>query len=183
MDGVLYNFVSSAVKALNHDYKRSITPMEINHWDIAKIYGITTKQFWESIDARGKYFWQLLSRYPWFDRLIDAVAMHSETNFYLCSSPSLNPDSYIGKRLAVTRDFGKYFDRLILTNHKEMLAKSDVVLIDDSEKNVSKFIAAGGKAILFPQYWNANVEILTEALNPIEYVEQELIKIKSSIIP
>lgn len=30
------------------------------------------------------------------------------------------------------------------------------ILIDDRDKNVDHFIAAGGNAILFPQVWNSN---------------------------
>tara|TARA_B100000700_G_C14367978_1_gene544625 strand:+ start:90 stop:317 length:228 start_codon:yes stop_codon:yes gene_type:complete len=44
----------------------------------------------------------------------------------------------------------------MLGSHKHLLAKPDVVLIDDSDEKCRKFIEAGGHAILLPQPWNAN---------------------------
>lgn len=43
---------------------------------------------------------------------------------------------------------------------KELNAKSGAILIDDSDKNVENYRAAGGCAILFPQPWNKNSQYI-----------------------
>jgi hypothetical protein len=37
---------------------------------------------------------------------------------------------------------------------KHLMAKPDVLLIDDLQKNVDKFIDAGGQAVCVPSNWN-----------------------------
>ena len=67
----------------------------------------------------------------------------------------LNPGSWPGKVEWVHRYFRTFEKRLIITQApKSLLAKPDTLLIDDRDKNIEEFIAAGGQAILVPRPWN-----------------------------
>ena len=60
----------------------------------------------------------------------------------------------------------------MIGTQKYLLAKPDVVLIDDQHKNIDLFREHGGQAILFPQPWNENYAITDR----IGYVKSELEK-------
>jgi len=66
---------------------------------------------------------------------------------------------------------GKGCDRLTLTNHKTLLARSDAVLIDDQQATVCKFIAAGGLGVVFPSRHN---DLYAMADDPVPYVVAQL---------
>ena len=64
------------------------------------------------------------------------------------------------------------FRRYALTPQKHLLAGPNRILIDDNDRNIEAFRAAGGIGILFPQPWNANHESQT---NKTAYVQECLI--------
>lgn len=68
---------------------------------------------------------------------------------------------------------------MILCKEKFFLAAPDRLLIDDNDGNVDKWRSAGGKAILFPQIWNANHEWRH---SPMIYVGMELAKMQVNVI-
>ena len=64
-----------------------------------------------------------------------------------------------------------YFGHYMVTPRKEFAASPETLLIDDDLKKVSDFRLAGGKAILFPRYWNPNYKYENKAF---EYTENLL---------
>jgi hypothetical protein len=54
------------------------------------------------------------------------------------------------------RHLGRSFRDFLIGPSKHLLAKPDVALIDDRHGNVRSFREHGGRAVLFPQPWNAN---------------------------
>jgi beta-phosphoglucomutase-like phosphatase (HAD superfamily) len=56
MDGVLCDFVSGALKALNKKYLRNVIIEEyakfFSKWQTYEYYDITEKKFWESIETK-----------------------------------------------------------------------------------------------------------------------------------
>jgi hypothetical protein len=64
----------------------------------------------------------------------------------------------------------------MLGPNKTLLANPRVLLIDDADSNYTKFRAAGGEAVLFPQLWNANAGHTESKLT---YLRQELDQLTS----
>jgi hypothetical protein len=61
---------------------------------------------------------------------------------------------------------------VIPTRHKRLLARTDRLLIDDSDANCTQFREKGGWAVLVPRVWNSLHEEATEDAS--EYVEKAL---------
>ena len=70
-----------------------------------------------------------------------------------------NAGSYEGKQLWIEKNIAAMEKRTIITNAaKSTFAAPDALLIDDRDKNVDEFRAAGGHAILIPRPWNSSYE-------------------------
>lgn len=163
LDGVIAQFVNQSKKVHNRTD-------EATCWDYYKAWGITTTEFWKKIDA-DEFFWENIEKYSWTDELVDLVKS-VDPKYTVLTSPHNHPNSYKGKctwiKEVLKIDPPK---RAILTAIKEDCAKPNRVLIDDSNDNCEKFIAAGGQAILFPQLWNNNDHLVS---NRVGYVRAAL---------
>ncbi len=93
-------------------------------------------------------FWAELETLPHVPELIATCKDLADEVVIVSHSSSGN--CYAGSK-AIADKLGLDF---ISTEHKHYLARDGVLLIDDYEKNVNAFIAAGGSAITFPQKWN-----------------------------
>ncbi len=93
-------------------------------------------------------FWSELEILPHVPELI-AICKDLADEVVIVSHSS-SGHCYTGSK-AIAQKLGLDF---ISTEHKHYLARDGVLLIDDYEKNVDAFIAAGGLAITFPQKWN-----------------------------
>jgi len=186
MDGVLVDFIGKTLVAYR-DHRSGLVPdgasedpfdsiefinsWPAGEWDVAKILGMDDNDFWEMIHTwNDGNFWRGLNTYTWSRELVDAATKIGTVR--LLTSPSNHPTSYSGKK--ITRD--TYFPEvpMFLCKEKYLLAASDRLLIDDNDRNVEKFREAGGKAILFPQIWNANYEWKD---SPMVYVGMQLEKL------
>ena len=150
-DGVLANFVGRAIEAAH----LPITHEEVSRWNFFDEF-MTVQEFWECVDADPD-FWTDLDPYPWARELVDAIRS-LRFDIVITTSPSRNPSSASGK-LFWLRKHGFLADHSVdymIGHHKHLLAGSDTILIDDSDANVRRFRESGGRAILFPQRWNAN---------------------------
>ncbi len=63
--------------------------------------------------------------------------------------------------------FGPEFKSFLLGSQKYFCAAPGHVLIDDSDKNCKAFEKWGGKAILFPQYWNSRHKLWPNAVDVV----------------
>lgn len=170
MDGVLVDFVGGALKLFNKP-KSILKPAE---YHLEKLFGITTDEFWERIDAEGESFWTNLEVYPHTSKLISMVEEYAD-EWHICTAPAFHPNSFSGKVKTLHKLFGRKFRNFVITPHKQLLANNKSVLIDDSDHKCKKFIAAGGDAILFPQMWN---KAYFKRDTPLSSVEEALIDYK-----
>lgn len=155
MDGVLVDFMGGALR--RHNRLDVLANYPKGEWAIEKQLGLTAVEFWEPL--RGHSFWAELQPYPWFDLLMGIVRAKFGTDFWIATSPSLDPYSASGKiewlqRYMPREPGGKTFTRHFIGADKYHLARRGAVLIDDNEQNCAAFESFGGIALLFPAPWN-----------------------------
>lgn len=149
VDGVLANFNKRAFEALGLPYSYDHPALREWHWyeyfdlNFDELDSVCTADFWAGIQ--------------WMPDGRDILAL-VESKFddiYLLTSPMPNPGSGTGKILWIERHLPKYKKRLIITQvDKSIFAGPDTILIDDRDRNIEKFILAGGNGILVPRTWN-----------------------------
>ena len=157
VDGVVADFYSAALRAHGADPKK----MRPGEWDIPGQLGLTETAFWSKIDNHG--FWLTLEGYPGhleFVRDLHQYADWRSIKLVFCTTPSLNPECCRAKvewlRTQYRDIFGPALTNYILVGHdKSVLARPDSFLIDDRDKTIEDFKAAGGRALLFPRPWNS----------------------------
>ena len=167
MDGVLVDFLSGAIECLNRDYNRNITieqyAAEFSQWGTYDYYGISVKEFWDSIDSTPD-FWYNLKPMPWCGQLYDELNKGGEIT--VITSPSLDPSCAMQKLQWLDRYLNIKSDAVFIGSRKYLMAGNGI-LIDDYNKNVEKFKEAGGEAILVPSNWNTNNLTFEIILNAI----------------
>lgn len=163
MDGVVCSFVDHALKTHGRE------DVIIKDWNIEKQLGMTKEQFQEPINEGGAWWWRSMPELTWCKKVVQLASTASD-EFYFCSSPAHYFGASDGKALWLRDRLGTWFDLMIFTKHKHVLAKPGTVLIDDSERNCNRFIACGGDAVLFPAAWNS----LGVMKQPEVYLEEEL---------
>lgn len=154
MDGVLVDFAGGVASLFGID--KGV--VEANGNEAYKAAGVTRKEFWDRIDLGGEGWWRSLKPYPWAKRLVAACERLGDV--YVATSPPTGaisaasgkaswlrrhlPDVYFGRRFFIGTD-------------KWLLAGSgsDRMLVDDDARKHAAFAEAGGRAVLFPQPWNA----------------------------
>lgn len=150
MDGVLCNFVKKASETLGHDYDHIIRHWPPGEYSITNVIGITEDFLWKSIASYGSKWWEEIEEFPWSRWLWQECQNIGET--FILTQPTNNPSSLSGKLTWMKNFTGdQRFRRYMIGPQKQLCANSDNFLIDDSEKNVSKF---GKNAILFPMIHN-----------------------------
>ena len=156
MDGVLVDFVSGALSALNRDFNKDITieryVKEFGLWEMYDYYGISIKQFWDSIHNTPD-FWYNLQPLPWYKELYKLL---SELGLVtIVTTPSIDP-SCAEQKLRWLRDYMDIDSTQVLMGTRKSLLVGNGILIDDYYGNVEKFKGFGGEAILIPSTWNTN---------------------------
>lgn len=153
LDGVLADFIRGVLELHKLPIEETISKLKGNY-NIAEALGIPTIEFWGTID-NSRDFWATLPKTHDADLILDTILHYYPIKqVYLLTAPSYHPNCYYGKVKWVNKHYPKLARRLILTGHKHLIAAPSRLLIDDSDANCSKFIKAGGKAILYPRYWN-----------------------------
>lgn len=173
MDGVLADFVKAALAL--HDRSEALETWPLGEFNMAKVLGISTRQFWDKIDSAGTGYWSDLERYSWCEELVSNVVEHAP--MAILSSPSLSPDCAAGKLEWLQNFFGRGFRDFLIGPQKHLCARPDAVLIDDSDRNVDRFREHGGHAVLFPQPWNSNHAIDDR----IGFVKEQLLEIRDTV--
>jgi len=122
-------------------------------WDAEKLMGISASQFWKPLDTED--FWVKLEKTPDADQIVEvAVKLVGEDNVAILTAPSDSPYCIPGKREWVKRNYPFLSKRMIFGSCKEFCASPNRLLIDDRDRNVESFAAAGGLAALVPRPWN-----------------------------
>lgn len=184
VDEVLADFTNAACKihgiqrAALEDY-RLPGVWEINETvcKLANSSSLTKEDFWPPIDRAGDEFWAKLELLPWADELLELVTAYTD-DWHLVTSPSLNSSSYNGKVRWIQKHFGSHFDRFSIHPHKHLYANQNTVLIDDRQETVEKFIAHGGRGLVFPSTGNS---LHSLSADPVAHVRRCLQEIVSCI--
>ena len=174
MDEVLADFVGGALAVHGWTRKQLEAVWPAGRWSIVEPMGLTEREFWLPINATGSAFWSNLAQTPWFHGLVEDVSLIAP-EWYVVTTPSLDPRSCVGKTHWLRRNLGTLFDRFTFTAHKHLLARPDAVLIDDRQETVERFVAHGGQGILFPSRHNS---LWCRAADPVGYVTQQLKQMK-----
>lgn len=153
MDGVCCDFVGAACALFN----KSPRPWSHRELWVHGHIGITYAALWEQINSRGPTFWIHLEAYEFFDDLYRTARRCAQEVIFL-TDPSGEPACAAGKIQWLRNNAGPDA-KFIITKEKHLLAAPGRLLIDDGDANVARFEAAGGRAILWPQPWNARARM------------------------
>jgi hypothetical protein len=118
-----------------------------------ELTGMSTQQadangveaFWEPLTQAGAKFWITLQWMPDGKQLWDYIKKY---NPILLSAPSREESSKLGKRVWVKRELPDVKLILKYASQKQEYASPTSILIDDRQKNIDQWEAAGGIGIL-----------------------------------
>jgi hypothetical protein len=118
-----------------------------------ELTGMTSQQadakgvetFWDPISKAGAKFWITLDWMPDGKQLWDYIRKY---NPILLSAPSREESSKLGKRVWVKRELPGVKLILKYASQKQEYASPTSILIDDRQKNIDQWEAAGGIGIL-----------------------------------
>lgn len=136
---------------------------------INEAIGVSRGQMWARIDRAGRRFWEDLSPTPFADELDQLAQTYG--SLFVASSPSLSPSSAAGKVRWVQKRYGRNFRDYAVIPRKDLLAGPDRILLDDTDRHVTAFREAGGKAVLVPTRGNGQLQ---EGVDPIAAVREAL---------
>lgn len=170
MDGVVADFQRAVYQAFAEPYDYTCLPRDYDFWST-----------WECPPTRSwvnsvcdDSFW---ANMPWTHdghSILKAVLnKFSFDQIYLLTVPMPNVESATGKMRWIAKNIPELYDRtLIGPVPKELLAAPDRLLIDDHDKFVGAFRAAGGNVIQVPRPWNClhrwddcSLEVVQQLLN------------------
>lgn len=171
MDGVLANFVKAVVALFEVNYDEMMQGWKLGypgHYSVVprlgsqlqredkRVSGWNDDMMWDFINTEGGVeYWAGIEEYPWARDLRAFCLDLAPDEVYVVSAPARGPNSPAGKAIWLRQQLGLGPNKWMLGSRKDLLAKSDRILIDDSDDNVEAFRKAGGKAVLFPQVWNS----------------------------
>ena len=171
MDGVLANFRKGIHKVFMKSYDYPTLSSKWKFWDdwpdvsFAMVNTACTTEFWTDLE------WMHDGR----DILHTIGYTLGVEKIYLLTTPMPNLESASGKMIWVNDNLPAYLKYTIITQvPKHLLARPNILLIDDRNENVDGFRKAGGKALLVPRPWNRahlqadrTVEVVKEFLERI----------------
>jgi len=155
VDGVLADSITKTV--LTHmDGDRAATAYTMSAWPAGvypmhEVLEITADELWRPIDT-AESWWLTVEPYPWTYPLVAALR-DLATKLTIASVPRAGSERHKREWMRIRAAQADHY--VLCTPNKACLAGPDCVLIDDSDREVESFIAAGGRAVLFPQRWNS----------------------------
>jgi len=152
-DGVLSDFTSYALDALNDKLRTKITLEQYaktKEFSMYKVFNISPSLFWKTIEDAD--IWSNMDPFLWALDLIDYLDHYGDIT--ICTSPSRNPQCAAKKIIWIQKHLGLGINSIMIGSRKYLMAKDGNVLIDDWDKNTKEFTEHGGKAILVPSNWN-----------------------------
>lgn len=168
MDGVLVDFVSSVNKLMG--IPENIPATTRNWWEN---YNITFEQVnkYCTID-----FWENLAWLPDGKKILTAVLdKFPQDQVYLLTTPMPNNGSWTGKYNWVKKHLPLFEKQLIITlASKDIFADPDTLLIDDYDKNIEKFKAAGGNGCLVPRPSNKDAHLAGQSAEIVKRYLKEI---------
>jgi hypothetical protein len=115
---------------------------------------VTTLEYWGNVSYTT---WAFTPQSAEFERLFRlAVEMVGQRNVYFFTAPTDFDECAAGKMHWIRRNAPACMRRqFMIGSPKELAAKEDHLLIDDSDTNVETFRAEGGQVLLLPRRWNS----------------------------
>lgn len=165
MDGVLTDFVGHFCRTFG--YVPDVEKWPKGEFNLAEVLGISEDRLWSSIAERSPSYWQTMPP-NWFAQELMALIRASQVPFTVCTSPSKDPYSAAGKIMWLQQYFGPQFRNFMIGPQKELMARRNVLLIDDYDRNLIKFKRAGGLIAPIPMIWNSY------SGDPLCYVKEAL---------
>lgn len=154
MDGVLVDFLSGALDAVNKEFNRDVTleqyALEFGKWETYDYFGISKEEFWNAIELVPN-FWINLKPFPWYKELYDRLSVIGEVT--IVTSPSTDPECAKEKLIWLRKYLGISSDKVFIGGRKYLFTGNGI-LIDDYHANINSFTRLGGEAILVPSVWN-----------------------------
>lgn len=153
LDGVLADFVGGALAVHRERSPNPHVSYGECNWDFfEKQLGLDPFYFWSVL---GREFWATLNWHRDGGLILAEVEKHfGSDRIAIVTSPCLTEGCLEGKRQWIRQHIPEYERRLVFCNQKELLAAPHKVLVDDSDRNIELFRAAGGYAIRVPRPWN-----------------------------
>jgi 5'(3')-deoxyribonucleotidase len=138
MDGVLCDFLKGASEATGLNFKQHSdwTKHKDTAWRVLADIG---SRFWARLpwNKNGKKLWNYVRQYE--PRILSAFPQATENKQYAIDGKK----EWIKKNLTGVKEIN-----LVRGQDKQLYARKDAILIDDSKRNIDQFNAAGGIGIL-----------------------------------
>jgi 5'(3')-deoxyribonucleotidase len=160
IDGVLANFADAVIEWYDLPIKHS----EVCDWGkLLEVSGMGKSGFWEGL---GDEFWMTLKLYPWAHKVLRLLDGY---DIALLTAPATGQAS--GKQLWIKKHLNRFFfeKRYFIGPGKEFFASPNMLLIDDSDRNIRKFREHEGIAITFAQPWNKLANYSDDPFSRFEY--------------
>lgn len=165
VDGVLANFRLGIHQAFNKFYDYPTLSNKWLFWDdwsnvtFEMVNNICTIDFWRSLR------WM----HDGHDILRVVMQEFDIKDVYLLTTPMPNVESPTGRWMWIQDHLLEFYKRTIITQApKSLLARPNTLLIDDKDKNIDEFYAAGGRACLVPRPWNRNYFCADQTVQVVE---------------
>lgn len=165
LDEVLCDFVGPALALHGWTVGDALARWPEGEYRIENVLGIDTAAFWAPIDELGAAFWAHLPVVFWADTLLANCRRHAPVTIV---TRGTSPAAAAGKVAWLKRH---NFPRYLIGPSKDTCAHAGSVLIDDCDENCEAFVAAGGRAIVFPRHWNSRSHFKQD---PTRYVRDQL---------
>lgn len=150
LDGVLVEFVRGTFKA--HGKEVPIKGLRWNYWTQM---GLSEQEFWGPLGQ--EFFLNLDWTTEGKKFLAYMELVFGRENILLLTAPAENAGALEGRVGWIKREMPEYKRRFAASPAKALFACGTRVLVDDNEKNVDTYRAAGGPAILVPRPWNSRI--------------------------
>ena len=168
MDGVLCDFITPAMALHGRAFSPDAWPK--GEWDVAKVLGISVRDFWKKISMQGELFWVGLKPYPWAHDLVNELLKLDQV--IIATAPSRAASCYAGKRAwLMNNGFGDLAS--MFGSEKHLLSQCGRTLIDDGIHNTEAWEKSGGRAVLVPQPWNHRQSVPPEQM--VNYIIREVV--------
>lgn len=160
MDGVLVDFIGGMLRVFEAG-PHVIIPQSRKCWDWL---GLTESEWVSALYSQGVNFWRDL---PWTSFGMQIIETVSEiwhpSQISLLSKPMVGCEtSYTGKALWVAKHLPGWADRLVLTQHKDHLARSGRLLIDDCRDTLENWKFSNGTSLTVPGVGNESYPLLRD---------------------
>lgn len=177
MDGVLVNWVEGAHAIHRKPWSpgdESLEKWPYKHgaegWDFYKEprFNVSYENLFKGMH---RYFWANLKWMPDGRSVLSLCEKYFPDRVFLLTAPHIQ-EGVIDGRMDWIRDNAPEYSRKVLVGYcKEAIATvggKRSILIDDWDRNINAWHAAGGRALMCPRPWNSDYNLAYKTLEVIE---------------